>query len=64
MIIVAVEEISFLLAVGPVVGGVEVEDQMSRRCRVDGDELIDEDSRHLNQGLAFGSIFEATKGGW
>ena len=62
MIVVAVEEAALLLAVDAVVGGVEVEDQMLRRRRVRGDELIDQDLGDLDQGLAVDAVLQAAEG--
>ncbi len=61
IIIVAVEESSLLLAMDAVVGGVEVEDQMVRRPRVRGEELIDENLGDLDQGFAIEAVFQTAK---
>jgi len=52
MIIVSVEEAAFLTAVDGVVGGVEVEDQVFRRRRMRGEELVDEDFGDPDQARA------------
>ena len=62
MIVVAVEEAALLLAVDAVVGGVEVEDQVLRRRRVGGDELVDQDLGDPDQGLAVDAVLQAAEG--
>ena len=62
MIVIAVKESSFLIAVDAVVGGVEVENQMSRRRRVGGDELIDQDFGDLDERLSIEPILQSAQG--
>ncbi len=62
MIIVAVEESSFLLAVGRVVSGIEVEHQVLGWLGMGGDELVDEDGGDANQRLAVDAVLEAANG--
>ena len=62
MIVVAVEESPFLMAVDGVVGGVEVEDQVLRRLGMGGDELIDKDLGSTDQGLTLDAVLEPAEG--
>src|SRR5579883_1459450 len=61
MIIIAMEETTFLLAVDAIVGRVEVEDQVLRRGGVGGDELIDQDLGDLDQCLSIDAVLQTAE---
>ena len=56
-VIVAIEEPAFLVAVQRVVGGVEIEDDLARRCLVRGEEEIDEQA--LDGGAVMADLMVA-----
>ena len=65
VVIVAMEEVALLVAVGGVVGGVEVEDQrLIGRGRKRRDELIDEHPSDLHQRRAAHPILKPTQRRW
>ncbi len=61
VIVVAVEESAFLLAVNGIVRGVEVENDLFGRRIVRGEELLDEDGVESNQRLAADAILQPTE---
>ena len=61
MVIIAVEETAFLLAVDAIIGRVEIEDQVLRRGGVGGDELIDQDLGDLDQCLSIDAVLQAAE---
>jgi hypothetical protein len=62
IVIISVEGSVLLLAMHEVVGGVEVEHQVLGGPGMGGDELIDQDLRDLDPGLAVDAVLEATEG--
>jgi hypothetical protein len=56
------EKPAFLVTMYRVVGRIEVEDQMLRRLGMRGNEMINEGSRDLDQGLSLYAILQAAKG--
>jgi hypothetical protein len=62
-IIIPVEKLPLLVAVNPVVGGVEVEDQRLGRLIMGGDEPINQDLCHAEQGLTGDAVFKGAKCG-
>jgi hypothetical protein len=62
MIIITVEESTFLPAMGRIVGGVEVEHEVRRRLGMRGEELIDQDLGDPDQGLAIDAVLEPAEG--
>jgi len=57
VVIVAVEETSFLFPVHHVVGRIEVEDDLLWRYCVRRDELVDEQGIHVNRSLSLCAVF-------
>ena len=62
MVIIAVEETPFLMAVHGVVRGVEVEHDMLTRHEIGGDELIDKDLGSTKQRLTVDTVLKPAEG--
>ena len=62
MVVVTVKEAALLIAMHHVIGRVEVEDDLLWRYCVRRDELVDEQSIHVNRGLTLRAVFETAEG--
>src|ERR1700722_12121659 len=62
MVVIAVEETPFLMAVQGIVRGVEVEHQMLRRHEMGGNELIDKDLGSTKQSLTVDTVLKPAEG--
>ena len=63
VVVVAVEEVFFLVAVDRVVGGVDVEDEFGGRRVERREERIDEDGGDAEEVGAGDAVLEAAEGG-
>ena len=61
MVIVAVKEASFLIAVHHVIGRIKIEDDLLWRYCVRRDELVDEQGIHVHRNLSLCAVFETAQ---
>ena len=63
MVVVAMEEASLLHAVHPVIGGVEIQDQLARHFPERGNELLQHHFVYGEQRFPVGAVLQAAEGG-
>jgi len=57
MIVIAMKESLLLIAMYRIIGGVKVQNQLIRRCRIRSDECLDEYLGNSGQRLAVDAVF-------